>query len=229
MDDTAILQRLVSAGDVFDLLAREYDRRGDYADYEVCKRVALDMLLARLKDGALEAWSTRCSWDSYHKEGCPEKVPQEFWSHFFYAGPNCRSFDPVSGDFRFSYMGDDLSDRDGSAYAVFFDPQGLPGIAVPRWNAAVDKAPKKTETAEARNTSGVKGRPPANWWPAFAEELAIYCLEEGLPGGEGTDGQSDVIEAIFRRMAEKGESEPSRTTVQPVINAILRRWRSAGK
>jgi len=73
-----------------------------------------------------------------------------------------------------------------------------------------------------------RGRKPANWWPDFAEELAMYVLECGLPAGSGTEGQSELIDEIFRRIAEAGKAEPGRTTVQPVISAVLRRWRSAG-
>lgn len=56
----------------------------------------------------------------------------------------------------------------------------------------------------------------------------MYCLKEDPPEGTGTEGQSEMIQAIFERMAERGKAEPSRSTVQPVINAILLRWRSAG-
>lgn len=72
------------------------------------------------------------------------------------------------------------------------------------------------------------GRKPAIWWPDFAEELAVYVHEDGLPAGTDTEGQSEVIEAIFHRMAEREKPEPGRPTVQPVINAVLRRVRSAG-
>ena len=72
------------------------------------------------------------------------------------------------------------------------------------------------------------GRRPANWWPDFAEELAVYLHENGLPAGQGHEGQSTMIDAIFGRMAGQGKSEPGRGTVQPVVNAVLRRLRSAG-
>lgn len=245
MNEIAILERLVQAGEVFELLAREYDRRGGYANFEVCRKVALDMLIARLKDGFLDAWSTTCNvdstidtgrvsaeqivarWDYYHHEGMPEKVPREFWAHYYYAGENNRSFDTIAGDFRFAYTDDEYSHRDGSAYEVFFDPRGLPGVAVPSLHGSIDTMPEKQSPALL--SQGTKGRKPANWWPDFAEELAMYVHEHGFPTGHGSEGQSQMIDAIFRCMIERGKPEPARSTVQPVINAVLRRFRSAEK
>lgn len=72
------------------------------------------------------------------------------------------------------------------------------------------------------------GRSPANWWPDFAEELALYIFECGIPAGEGVKGQSAMLNAICDRMAANGKPEPGRSTVQPVINAVLLRTRAAG-
>lgn len=106
-----------------------------------------------------------------------------------------------------------------SAWSIEIWPPHFPEQA-----AAFDDDLPEEETAKSR-----KGRPPAQWWPDFAEELAWYIHEVGFPAGEGHDGQSDMIEAIFARMAESGKNEASRTTVQSVINALLDRFRSAGK
>ncbi len=241
MNEVAILERLVPASDVFELLAREYDRRDDYENFDVCKKVALEMLLARLKDGFLDAWSTACSldstidtggvsaeqivapWDYYHREGMPAKVPREFWAHYHYAGDNNRSFDPLAGDFRFAYTDEQFSYRDGSAYAIFFDPKGLPGFAVPSWHGPIDSMPKKQAPAALPPQAG-KGRPPANWWPAFAEELAFHIHENGAP-----KTQEALIEAVFDALAKQGKPEPSRTQIQPVIRQLFERLGRAGK
>jgi len=74
-----------------------------------------------------------------------------------------------------------------------------------------------------------RGRPPANWWPDFAEELAVYLHDMGLPQGSGTDGQTEVIDAVFARMVAAGKEEASRASVQNVVNAVLLRIRSAEK
>lgn len=92
-------------------------------------------------------------------------------------------------------------------------------------------APSRSEPAEqtlsATTIPPKGGRPLAKWWPDFAEELAVYIHENGLPDGQGHDGQSDVIDAIFRKLSERGKPEPGRATVQPVVNAVLSRIRSA--
>lgn len=73
-----------------------------------------------------------------------------------------------------------------------------------------------------------RGRKPATWWPAFAEELAAYVHEQGLPPGTGADGQGDVIEAVLQALSDRG-FDASRTTIQPVVQALLNRLRAAGK
>lgn len=231
------LDRLVPAGDVIDTLASEHDRRGTYGSWQVCQSVALETLLARLKDGHLEAWTTTCSidsspfddkniistWDFHRSEEPPAKVPREFWCHFHYAGEDYRNCDLVTGDFRFNYVGSEYSSREGSAYAVHFDHKGLPTLTIPNWQApgvSLNSAPPVGQAG--------KGRKPANWWAAFAEELVVYHHECGIPEGAGADGQSEVIDAVFSRMTARGLPEPSRTTVQPVVSGLLRRIRSAG-
>jgi hypothetical protein len=79
---------------------------------------------------------------------------------------------------------------------------------------------------QAKGPPNRGGRKAASWWADFAEELVIYFHECGYPDGSGTEGQSEVIDEICRRLAEQGKVEPSRTTIQPVINAILKRFRS---
>lgn len=70
------------------------------------------------------------------------------------------------------------------------------------------------------------GRKAASWWPAFSEEIAVYVHEEGLPDGDGSEGQEQVIRAILQRLSDRN-IDASRTSIQPVIKAILARLRSA--
>ena len=67
------------------------------------------------------------------------------------------------------------------------------------------------------------GRPPASWWPAFSEELAIYIHDNGLPAT-----QEALITSIQTTMTLQGKEEPSRSQIQPVIRAIFARERPAG-
>ena len=80
---------------------------------------------------------------------------------------------------------------------------------------------------ETKSATSKGGRRPANWWPAFAEELAMYVHESGIPDGRGSEGQTDVIDAVFLRLQNSQKPEPSRTSVQPVVSAVLNRIRSA--
>jgi len=84
----------------------------------------------------------------------------------------------------------------------------------------------EAEPAETAISRG--GRSAAKWWPAFAEELAMFIHEEGIPDGVGHEGQSEILDKIFTRLNEANKMEPGRATVQPVINAVLARIRSAG-
>lgn len=246
MVDIAVLDKLVPAGDVVDLLAREHDRRGTYANYQVCQAVALETLIARLKNGQLKAYTTVCvidstidtgaqseslvlsPWDFFHHNGALTEVPIQFWQHFHYAGDGRRDFDPVTGDFRFEYIDGEFSSREGSAYSVHFDQRGLPAIALPTGLEGAKQETSNQNAVSVPNAAPGKGRPSANWWPDFAEELAVFCLDEGIPEGDGTEGQSEVIDVVFGRMVAAGKAEPSRTTVQKVVNQVLLRWR-AGK
>ena len=58
MNKIAIYERLIHAGEVHAHLANEYDRQKLYSEYAECKRVALETLLARLRDGYASAWTT---------------------------------------------------------------------------------------------------------------------------------------------------------------------------
>lgn len=234
--DIAALERCIPAGDAIDALARAHDQRGTYANFGVCQRTAFETLLARLKDGKLEAWSTKCSidstidtgprtpgqiistWDFYSHDGSAAKVPVEFWMHFHYAGEGARIFDAIAGDFRFEYSDAEYSMRDGVAYGVYFDQRGLPPASVPNWLGPAESAMRSAEHPGYLVTQEQRGRRPANWWPDFAEELAVYIHEFGLP-----DTQDAMISAVQLAMTTRGKIEPSRAAIQPVIRALFMR------
>lgn len=69
------------------------------------------------------------------------------------------------------------------------------------------------------------GRRPAQWWPHFAEELAVYIHKHGVPESSGVDGQDELINAVFSSMSEQGNDPATRTTVQPVIRQVIKRIR----
>lgn len=234
--DIAALERCVPAGDAIDALARAHDLRGTYANFGVCERAAFETLLARLKDGKLEAWSTNCSidstidtgprtpgqvfstWDFYSHDGSPAKVPIEFWMHFHYAGEGARVFDAIAGDFRFQYPDAEYSIRDGVAYGVHFDQRGLPPASVPNWLGPSESSLRSEVPPNSIVPTAPRGRRPANWWPDFAEELAAHIHDFGLP-----ETQDAMISAVQLAMTKRGKIEPSRAAIQPVVRALFLR------
>ena len=129
----------------------------------------------------------------------------------------------MAADFRFAYMDSEYSYREGSAYAVFFDPTGLPAVAVPSWHDRIEST-HIDKILPSQRSHGSRGRPPAIWWPDFAEELAFYIHENGVP-----ETQEALMKAVFDALAKQGKPEPSRTQVQPVVRQLLDRLGKAGK
>ena len=215
----------VSPADAIEALARRHDLSGKYADYEVCMRAAEETIMGRLAAGRLPTLASYVRvvpgpiGNEWLVEHTDEAVPAYFWLRWSRADVTRREADWIVGDFKFDDEELDGKPAWGEAFDVRFDADSFPGLDVNTTKSIQPDPPTSIVN---------RGRKPANWWPDFAEELAMYCLKDDPPEGTGTDGQSEMIDAIFGRMVERGKPEPSRTTVQPVINEILRRWRSAG-
>jgi hypothetical protein len=217
----------------FNRLRKQYEAAEVFADEEVCFRVAADTLIRRLRAGQLPSRAAHCHLyeeapppddekpqsqktdiDGYHM------VPASFWASFSACRAQSREQDWISGDFEF-HEDSEFFGHGGSVIGLELDERHLP--LEPLGSLPLIKGNESELTAAKAG-----GRPPAKWWADFAEELAVYVHENGLPEGKGHEGQSEVIDAIFARMNERGKKEPGRPTVQPVINAVLRRIRSAG-
>ena len=137
---------------------------------------------------------------------------------------NCKIYDWgfCNNYFSTAYSGFGISENDLNDLEEWFSAEGITvclecleaGIVEP--NASEDQR------------GGKPGRPPAKCWADFAEELAVYIHDCGLPEGNGGDGESKIIEDIASLLTEQGRGCPSRTTVQPVVKAVLRRLRAAG-
>ena len=76
--------------------------------------------------------------------------------------------------------------------------------------------------------SAKPGRRLSKLWPGWVAELAATIHEKGIPEGEGSQGQEELIRRVADALAERGLEGPSRTTVQPVVQAVLDRIRAAG-
>ena len=154
-------------------------------------------------------------------------VPVSFWANFVASKPIHKEWDWLAGDFEFKQIaadgrGDWGNNGSGAAIGLEVDANHFPQFSWPLPESGKDMHSPQLPTQ--RNG----GRPAANWWPDFAEELAVYIHDNGIPEGQGHDGQSTIIDSVFARMTEQGKPEPGRGTVQAVVNAVLRRIRSAG-
>jgi len=65
-------------------------------------------------------------------------------------------------------------------------------------------------------------------WADWTAELVAHIHENGIPEGCDADGQDHLIDEIDSRLIERGQNGLSRTTVQPIVRAVLLRLRSAG-
>lgn len=213
-----------------------------------------DAILHLLCRGILQAtgdyrWH-RYQWGhQYSLEGDNEYLKKEQWvtllkiinsepeeikkSDFSFFELNFLKINPPSGP-RYSWnfknnafftatLSYDLDINDKNYFEEWFSVEGIKVFA-PSLNALdpdIGSAPIAQSTYKG-------GRPLAEWWPDFVAELVAYTVEIGLPPGIGHQGQSDVIREVSARMQERGKDEPSRSQVQEVVNAVLRRMRSAG-
>ncbi|MFC4254412.1 hypothetical protein GRI97_03170 [Altererythrobacter xixiisoli] len=224
----------------FEALQKQYEASNYYANEETCWRAASDALLRRLRLGQLPSRASLLTeeWDySFDFEPEPEPampphydadgmllVPKSFWEGFATSVPIRREIDWLAGDFQFMLEGNRSGwgqNGTGTVIGLEVDANFLPQLS------KLLLSPKKEAEPASFSRPRGGGRPPASWWPDFAEELAIYIHENGIPDGEGHDGQSTIIDAVFARMNVNNKTEPGRGTVQPVVNAILRRLRSA--
>ncbi|HEV2517043.1 MAG TPA: hypothetical protein VGV07_17445 [Devosia sp.] len=72
------------------------------------------------------------------------------------------------------------------------------------------------------------GRSRSESWTDWIAELVSLIHEEGIPAGEGAEGQDALIGAIEERLEARGLDGLSRSTVQAPVRAVLVRLRSAG-
>jgi len=88
-------------------------------------------------------------------------------------------------------------------------------------------SPKTNEQAPRETNSRGAGRRQSEKWRPWIVELVAHVYENGFPGGVGSQGQEELINAIANRLAERGIDTLSRASVQPVVQAVLDRLRSA--
>ncbi len=210
-------------------LRGQYEHAGIYASKQDCFQAAKDTLLRRLRKGQLSGRAAGFSWVKKPKAGYARKVdadgfiavPTAFWAALCHWNESDQGDDWIAGDFEL-YFANGYEQHRGHVIGLEVREDQLPRDLDPAITSQVSSAQPIITEAKAG------GRSAAKWWPDFAEELALFIHEEGVPPGSGHDGQSEVLDKICKRLTAASKEEPGRATVQPVINAVLERIRSAG-
>jgi hypothetical protein len=91
----------------------------------------------------------------------------------------------------------------------------------------VEQLPADDTAGKLPETGETVGRRLSERWPAWIAELVAYVHEHGIPAGIGSQGQEEVITGVAKALAERGEETFARSTVQPAVQAMLDRLRSA--
>lgn len=210
--------------------------------------MAENVLLNRLEKGTLEAYETGTFHYAQSKSFLEEEeiergdgeIIQGFWWALNSAISASSQKDSMSeaqifwetGDFSFRFQFAKDEYFIGHAHGVVFHRAGIADILGERRTPNVQSirtpatpiAPScKMDSQQALPVIGNRGRRPARWWPDFAEELAIYLHEKGLP-----ETQEALISGVQSAMTAAGKDEPSRAQIQPVIRAVFSRLHPAG-
>lgn len=169
-------------------------------------------LATRAYAGLLRTWAEHLTvgdkkWDRV-------EIPESFW---WANGHEALTQNWEIGDFE-TYLDQSVH---VTAFGVRFHRGDLQRMLP---NTTFDQTQTKVHVEEVASS----GRRMSELWPEWVAELVHEIHEHGLPPGMGSQGQNHLIDAVANRLAERGSNGPSRTTVQPVVKAVLRRGRSAG-
>ena len=141
-------------------------------------------------------------------------LPNGFW---WTEGGPALTQDWESGDFSWH-----SSTQQAAALGVQFAKQDAEAMGI---QFGVSSTASPMNAAKGSKNQG--GRKQSLGWPEFVAELCAYFHEKGIPPGSGTEGAEKVIEAVDQRLLQRGVNEtPSRSTVQPAVNAALKRLRA---
>jgi hypothetical protein len=165
---------------------------------------AWSALLDRLKTGVVE---TRAAVIRLiYRDGDSEverdaKVDASVWAEYH----NVRAVDPKAGRINAEYEHPD----DGLVTVELHGLQLVEGdVADILRESKIDK----------------RGRLPGAFWPAFAEELAVWAHDTGPPSlGTPVIG---VIDQIFDRMSARGIEPPVSRTVQDAVRRAIERMQA---
>lgn len=144
-------------------------------------------------------------------------IPTNFW---WARGDRSLSQNWAAGDFETAMGRDRTVCR---AYGVQFRRTDIEAI-LPK---VVEPMPSTASAIQppARGS----GRRASELWPDWVAELAAHVHDRGVPDGTGAQGQEVLIRAVADRLASRGCAAPGRATVQPVVQAVLKRLRETGR
>lgn len=109
-----------------------------------------------------------------------------------------------------------------------FDIDGIVDLeAMLRNQSEVESDTRDSVPPDNPQTSPQGGRPKSEKWSHWIAELVSYIHDEGIPGGSGVEGQDAIIGSVDERLIARGLEGLGRSTVQPVVRAVLLRLRSA--
>lgn len=106
---------------------------------------------------------------------------------------------------------------------VRFDPAGISSLA--KSLGAEDADGSDSVAPQTKPTK--LGRRQSDLWRPWVAELVSYIHQNGVPEGIGSQGQEELITAVADALAARGIEALARSTVQPVVQAVLDRLRSA--
>jgi hypothetical protein len=99
-------------------------------------------------------------------------------------------------------------------------------IALERMEHGLKLAVSEQEHRHGRPPSA-SGRRLSKGWPIWIAELVATIHDSGVPDGVGSQGQEELIKKVADALAERGIEGLARSTVQPVVQAVLDRLRAA--
>lgn len=203
------------------------------AQVKVSSDEAARQIMRHCRARLIDSRCTSIRWEVEDRYGIEEfeesgaAIPAWFWDH-------CTDHP----DAVFDWKSGNFSGRgciDGDTYLVRirgaeFDVGGivdLEAMLTPETPQLPD-GDSPSPTLEIGPLPATAGRPRSERWTNWIAELVACIHEEGFPEGDDVEGQDELIARVDQRMIYRNAEGLGRTTVQPVVRAVLLRIREAG-
>ncbi len=194
---------------------------------------AAEVILANCRAGLVPSRCAKLTWrvtdrygsETHETESCA--VPDWAWEECFIADSAILNWQDGI------FAGDGVLDGDrykATAKGIEFDVG-----AMVRIERLAHRVPERAKAGDAETTQTIaplphpKTRRLSDAWPEWVAELAWIIHEQGISPGAGSQGQEDLINQVADAVAQRGGAGLARTTVQPVVQAVLDRLRAASE